>query len=68
MAALFSGRDIVAALLAIGFVEVGQRGSHMKLRRDHRTVIVPMHREVAYGTFRSIVRQAGSTMPWPRCG
>ena len=31
----------------------------MKLRHgDGRVVIVPMHREVAVGTLRSIVRQA----------
>ena len=32
----------------------------MKLRRaDGRTVIVPLHRELAPGTLRSILRQAG---------
>jgi predicted RNA binding protein YcfA (HicA-like mRNA interferase family) len=39
---------------------MGQRGSHVKLRHvDGRTVIVPMHRELAPGTLRSILRQAG---------
>jgi predicted RNA binding protein YcfA (HicA-like mRNA interferase family) len=43
-----------------GFVFRSQRGSHVKLRRrDGRTVIVPMHRELAPGTLRSILRQAG---------
>ncbi len=38
---------------------MGQRGSHVKLRHaDGRTVIVPMHRELARGTLRSIFRQA----------
>jgi predicted RNA binding protein YcfA (HicA-like mRNA interferase family) len=37
-----------------------QRGSHRKLRHsDGRTAIVPMHREVAPGTLRSILKQAG---------
>jgi predicted RNA binding protein YcfA (HicA-like mRNA interferase family) len=43
-----------------GFNEVSQRGSHLKLRnKAGRTVIVPMHRELARGTLRSILRQAG---------
>lgn len=38
---------------------MGQRGSHVKVRHaDGRTVIVPMHRELARGTLRSILRQA----------
>lgn len=43
-----------------GFEQVGQRGSHVKLRRaDGRTVIVPRHRELARGTLASVLRQAG---------
>ena len=46
----------------LGFVEISQKGSHKKLRHaDGRTVIVPMHREVALGTLRSILRQARTT-------
>jgi predicted RNA binding protein YcfA (HicA-like mRNA interferase family) len=42
-----------------GFERVGQRGSHAKLRHaDGRTVIVPIHRELARGTLRSVLRQA----------
>ena len=57
-----SGREIVRALERAGFVEKGQRGSHVKVRHaDGRTAIVPMHREIAKGTLRSILRQAGLT-------
>ena len=39
---------------------MSQRGSHVKLRNGFgRTVIVPLHRELAPGTLRSVVRQAG---------
>jgi predicted RNA binding protein YcfA (HicA-like mRNA interferase family) len=39
---------------------VSQRGSHAKLRSaEGRTVIVPLHSELAPGTLRSILRQAG---------
>jgi predicted RNA binding protein YcfA (HicA-like mRNA interferase family) len=39
-----------------------QRGSHMVLRTaapPHRRLVVPDHREVAKGTLRAILRQAG---------
>lgn len=55
-----SGTDTIRALERIGFELRSQRGSHAKLRRaDGRTVIVPLHRELAIGTLRSILRQAG---------
>jgi predicted RNA binding protein YcfA (HicA-like mRNA interferase family) len=42
------------------FSFISQRGSHVKWRKGNRIVIVPVHgKEVPYGTFRSIVRQAG---------
>jgi predicted RNA binding protein YcfA (HicA-like mRNA interferase family) len=59
---LLSAREIIYALHKAGFVEVSQRGSHRKLQDDSiptRTVIVPMHDEVARGTLRSILEQAG---------
>jgi len=53
-----SGQDTVRALSSIGFELISQRGSHVKLRnKEGRTVIVPMHRELAPGTLRSILRQ-----------
>lgn len=55
-----SGAQVVAALRKGGFGQVSQRGSHVKLRaEDGRVVIVPMHRELAIGTLRSVIRQSG---------
>jgi predicted RNA binding protein YcfA (HicA-like mRNA interferase family) len=55
-----SGSTVVRALERAGFVFRSQKGSHRKLRHaDGRTVIVPMHRELAPGTLRSILKQAG---------
>jgi predicted RNA binding protein YcfA (HicA-like mRNA interferase family) len=55
-----SGADVVRALEQGAFVFRSQRGSHRKMRHpDGRTVIVPMHRELAPGTLRSILKQAG---------
>lgn len=57
-----SGRDVVRALGKVGFVQVSQRGSHIKLRHiDGRVVIVPDHAELKHGTLRSILRQAHLT-------
>ena len=54
-----SGRDVVRALSKAGFVQVSQKGSHVKLRHpDGRVVIVPDHSELKHGTLRSILRQA----------
>jgi predicted RNA binding protein YcfA (HicA-like mRNA interferase family) len=60
---LLSGATVVQALHRAGFESVSARGSHHKLRRaDGRTVIVPLHRELARGTLRSILRQADLTV------
>ena len=58
-----SYREVARRLRAAGFAEVSQRHSHVKfVGRDRggvRVVIVPRHREVAVGTLRSVLRQAG---------
>jgi predicted RNA binding protein YcfA (HicA-like mRNA interferase family) len=60
MPKLYSSRHIIAVLLKKGFIEIDQTGSHKKLRRDDKTVIVPTPRkEIPYGTFASILRQSG---------
>lgn len=56
-------REVKRKLETAGFVEVGQTGSHIKFAKTTtagtRTATVPKHREVAAGTLRSILRQAG---------
>lgn len=56
-----SGGDVAKALERAGFEHVSTRGSHAKYRSGDRTVIVPLHRTLAVGTLRSILRQAGWT-------
>jgi predicted RNA binding protein YcfA (HicA-like mRNA interferase family) len=62
---VLSGKEILKALKTSGFVEISQRGSHVKLRRfsfgGTKTVIIPLHEELAPGTLKSILRQAGLT-------
>lgn len=60
MPKLYTSRHIIAVLLKKGFIEIDQTGSHKKLRKDDRTVIVPSPRkEMPHGTFASILRQSG---------
>ncbi len=60
-----SGREVVKALQKVGYEKDRQRGSHIVLRRTappHRRITVPDHKEVARGTLRAIIRQAGLTV------
>ena len=61
-----SGGEAVHALEKLGFVQVRQRGSHVVLRRETsegaKGCVVPMHRELAVGTLRGILKQAGVTV------
>jgi len=56
-----SGARLVRALEKDGFEVVGTKGSHCKLRRGDRTVIVPLHDEIATGTLASVLRATGVT-------
>jgi predicted RNA binding protein YcfA (HicA-like mRNA interferase family) len=62
---IVSGREVVKALQKIGYEKDRQKGSHIVLRQiayPHRRLTVPDHREVAKGTLRSIIHQAGLTV------
>jgi predicted RNA binding protein YcfA (HicA-like mRNA interferase family) len=65
MPKLYPARVILSALQRAGFSIVSQKGSHIKLTKREKdkiyTVIVPFHKEIAFGTFNSILRQAGMT-------
>ena len=57
-----SGREVVDAMSKIGYMLDRQCGSHMILRQQappYRRLTVPDHKEVAKGTLRAIIRQAG---------
>lgn len=60
-----SGEETVRALKKIGYLIDHQTGSHIILRQSsppHRRLTVPHHTELAKGTLRSIIRQAGLTV------
>jgi predicted RNA binding protein YcfA (HicA-like mRNA interferase family) len=54
-----SGPEAVQALLRLGFERRRQTGSHVILRKDSRTVVVPMHKPIKPGTQRGLIEQAG---------
>ena len=53
-------KKIIKRLLAEGFEQTGQKGSHHKFRKGSVTVIVPHpKRDLPLGTARSIAKMAG---------
>lgn len=52
-----SGKDVIKSLKKIGFIEVHQKGSHVKLTRtitsQKQTIIVPLHKIIKKGTLRN---------------
>jgi predicted RNA binding protein YcfA (HicA-like mRNA interferase family) len=57
-----SGRDVAAAFVRMGYQFDHQTSSHIILRHpSQRRLTVPDHREVAKGTLRSLIREAGIT-------
>ena len=60
-----SGRQAIQVLERLGFRTIRQRGSHIILKKSGPDTeigcVVPLHRELATGTLRGILRQAGVT-------
>jgi len=57
-----SGADAVKAFAAVGYTLDHQTGSHIILRHPSgRRLTVPNHRELAKGTLRALLREAGLT-------
>ncbi|MFL5656201.1 MAG: type II toxin-antitoxin system HicA family toxin [Ktedonobacteraceae bacterium] len=60
-----SATEAIRALERLGFVQIRQRGSHIILKKQTSAgevgCVVPLHHQLAIGTLRSILRQAGIT-------
>ena len=60
-----SADEVIRSLERLGFVQIRQRGSHVTLKKKTSSgdigCVVPLHRELAIGTIRSILRQAAVT-------
>ncbi len=57
-----SGQDAIRAFQKLGYQVDHQSGSHVILRHPQmRRLTVPNHRELAKGTLRALIREAGLT-------
>jgi len=57
-----SGQDAIRAFQKLGYQMDHQTGSHIILRHPQmRRLTVPNHRELAKGTLRALIREAGLT-------
>lgn len=58
-----SGKEMIKVLSKIGFEHIRTKGSHAILSKENKdgktTIPVPLHKELAKGTLKSIMKQAG---------
>jgi predicted RNA binding protein YcfA (HicA-like mRNA interferase family) len=58
----YSSLEIIKVLISKGFIFISQKGSHAKYRKIGKptlTAIIPEDKkEIPFGTFKSILRQA----------
>jgi len=63
---VLSGKDIIKALSKIGFKYVRTKGSHVILNKQMKdgkvTIPIPLHKELAKGTLKSIMNQDELTL------
>lgn len=60
-----SAQDAIGAFRKRGYEIDHQTGGHIILRNTeppHRRLTIPNHKELAKGTLRSLIRQAGMTV------
>jgi predicted RNA binding protein YcfA (HicA-like mRNA interferase family) len=54
-----SGDAAIKVFKKLGFYEARQKGSHVVMRQGSRGCVIPRHKELAIGTLRSALKQAG---------
>lgn len=63
---VLSGDELIHVLEKFGYVQVRQKGSHVRLRHpsdpQRKPVKVPRHPSIAIGTLRKILRDAQITI------
>ncbi|MGD9217199.1 MAG: type II toxin-antitoxin system HicA family toxin [Desulfobacteraceae bacterium] len=57
-----SGDEAIKVFIRLGFYQARQKGSHVVMRRQDKGCVIPRHKELALGTLRSAIRQAGLTV------
>ena len=59
---IVSGKDVIKSLSHLGYQHVRTKGSHAILNKQTEhgkiTIPVPLHKELAKGTLKSIMKQA----------
>ncbi|MBI5376159.1 MAG: type II toxin-antitoxin system HicA family toxin [Candidatus Schekmanbacteria bacterium] len=56
---VLSGKELIQILKKDGFQIVRQKGSHVSLQKGVYKAVVPLHEELAKGTFLGILKQCG---------
>ena len=59
---IISGKEAMEIFERLGFKIVRQKGSHVVLRKENKGCVIPNHKELAIGTLRSAIKQAGITI------
>ena len=57
-----NGSEAVRALQRAGYETLRQTGSHLIMRKNERTVVVPQHKPIKPGTLKGMIEQAGMTL------
>jgi len=57
-----NGSEAARALTRAGFETLRQTGSHLIMRKEARTVVVPQHKPIKPGTLKGMIEQAGMTV------
>ena len=62
---ILSGNDIIKILLKLVFSKIRQKDSHVILKKviEYKEIgcVIPLHKEVAVGTLKGILKQANLT-------
>ena len=54
-----SGKKVIKIFEKLGFKFARQKGSHVVLRKGNKGCVIPLHKELAIGTLRNAIKQAG---------
>lgn len=57
-----NGPEAARALRRAGFNVIRQTGSHLIMRKESRTVVVPQHKSIKPETLKALIEQAGLTV------
>ncbi|MCH7763911.1 MAG: type II toxin-antitoxin system HicA family toxin [Candidatus Marinimicrobia bacterium] len=54
-----SGKEAISVFEKLGFEIARQKGSHVVMRKGKFGCVIPLHRNLAIGTLKNAIRQAG---------